>query len=134
MMTKIQGQSLRLLRNLQVLNRKDAITVTWLFVAAVLPFVHLKFGSGIVDPFLITSVPMRTDTFVWMLCDGISTICFAVFALRAAHPRMKIFALLWLVYCVVDLLLFMWCYNEKNYYYIPYLIMMLIAIKLYRKL
>lgn len=133
-MTQIRGQSLRLLRNLQVLNRKDAITVTWLFVAAVLPFVHLKFSDRIVDPFLIASVPMRTDTFVWMLCDGIGTICFGVFALRAAHPRMKIFALLWLVYCVYDLILFMWCYNEKNYYYIPYLIMMLIAIKLYRKL
>jgi hypothetical protein len=133
MYQKIQDQSLRLRQNLRVLNRKDATTVAWLFVAAVLPFVHLKFGEEIVDPFLTVSVPMQTNTFVWMLCDGIGTICFSVFAFRAVVQRFKVFALLWVVYCVYDLILFLWCYNEKNYYYIPYLIMMLIAWKLFKK-
>jgi hypothetical protein len=133
MYQKIQGQSLRLRQNLRVLNRKDATTVAWLFVAAVLPFVHLKFGEEIIDPFLTVSVPMQKNTFVWMLCDAIGTICFSVFSFRAVAQRFKVFALLWLVYCVYDLILFVWCYNEKNYYYIPYLIMMLIAWKLFKK-
>jgi hypothetical protein len=123
----------RLLRSLQVVNRRDVITVTWLFVAAVLPFVHLRFGERVIDPFLVCSVPMRTDTFVWMLCGGMSTICFAVFAYRACVTRLKVFAFLWVLYCVYDLIMFMWCYNEKNYYYIPYLIMILIAWKLFKK-
>lgn len=122
-----------LLRRLRVVSRRDAITVTWLFIAAVLPFVHLRFGSKIIDPFLNRSMPMRTDSFVWLLCGEFSWICFSVFTLRAVQKRFQVFALLWLVYCVYDLILFIWCYNDKNYYYLPYLIMVLIAWKLYKK-
>jgi hypothetical protein len=121
------------LRRLRVRDRSDGITVTWLFITAVLPFVHLRFGSEVIDPFLNTSMPMRTDSFVWMLCSGIMWVTFSVFVYRAVQVRFKTFVLLWLVYCIYDLLMFIWAYNQIQYYYIPYLIMLLIAFKLFKK-
>jgi hypothetical protein len=133
MIRKGRGQSLRLLRSLRVVSKQDAITVTWLAVAAMLQFVYLRFGEKNIDPFIITSVVIKTNTFVWMLCSGLGSICIGVFAYRAARPRLKIFALLWTVYCIYDVLLFIWCYNEKNYYYLPYFIMLFVTWKIFRQ-
>ena len=102
-------------------------------MAVTLPLVHLKVGEGVIDPFLRVSRPMPANIFVYYLCSGLSDVCFAVFAYRAVIQRMKVFALLWLLYCVYDVLLYLWCYNEKTYYYLPYGIMILIAFKIIRK-
>lgn len=133
MFQKARAQSLRLLRSLRVVSRRDAITVTWLALAVALPFIHLRFSEKIIDPFLTASVPMRTDTFVYMLCSGLSLICYGMFSYRAAIPRLKVFAWLWLWYCIYDLLLFIWCYNDKSYYYLPYVIMLAVTWKLFKK-
>lgn len=111
----------------------DVLTVALLFIAAVLPFIHLKFGTRIVDPFIMVSEPMRVDSFVWMLSGGFSWVCFSLFAYRTVQPKWRGYALLWLLYCVYDLILFIWCYNRTNYYYLPYAVMIIIALKLIKK-
>jgi hypothetical protein len=111
----------------------DVLTVALLFIAAVLPFVHLKFGTRIVDPFIMVSEPMRVDSFVWMLGGGFAWVCFSLFTYRTVQPKWRGYALLWCLYCVYDLMLFIWCYNRSNYYYLPYAIMIIIALKLIKK-
>ena len=106
----------------------DVFTVALLFIAAVLPFVHLKFSDRIVDPFIMVSEPMRVDSFVWMLGGVFSWVCFSLFTYRTVQPKWRGYALLWLLYCVYDLILFIWCYNRTNYYYLPYAVMIIIAL------
>jgi hypothetical protein len=127
-----QSRKIRL-RHLRVVSRHDAITVTWLAMAVVLPFVHLKFGTGVIDPFIAVSRPMPANYYAYGLFGGLGDICFAVFAYRGIKEELKIFAWLWMVYCICDLCLFFWCNNDKSYYYLPYMVMLFITWKLFRQ-
>ena len=120
------------LHRLPVMVANDAITVTWLALAAVLPFAHLPFGSRVVDPFLNVSQPMPLNWYVTYLCGALSSFCFAAFTFRAVNRKWKKLALMWLVYCGYDVLMFLWCFNAIAYYYIPYGLMLFVAFKIYK--
>lgn len=133
---KDQAQSLQTLRHLirlRVVGRSDVITVTWLAIAAVLPFIHLRFGARVIDPFIMKSIPMPANWFVYLLASSLGDVCFSVFAFRCVSGKWKTLTGMWMIYCMYDLFLFLWCYNEKSYYYLPYALMLIISWKMYKK-
>jgi hypothetical protein len=131
---KVPDLNLRhLLQADRLLHRKDVWTVILLVVAVVLPFLHLKFGPAMIDGFINCHRPMETRWYVYFLSHGVAQVSFGGFVYRAITERFRPFAWLWLWYCVYDLILFFWCFNEKNYYYIPYAILLVLTFKLYKK-
>jgi hypothetical protein len=113
--------------------RKDVVTLTLLVGAVVLPFLHLKFGSSLVDGFIAVSYPMEARNYVWYVCQEVATVIAWLFVYRSVRPQWKRVVQFYLMYCVYDMLLFFWCFNEKNYYYIPYVALLFITWKLFRK-
>ena len=137
-MTNQQGQGLSrqirlLVGRLRVVSRKDALTVSILAGSIAVRFIHLKFATQVVDPFIIVSRPMEIRWFVYFLGDAVGNVLFAWFVYRAAVSRLRIFAWLYLWYCIYDLILFIWCYNDKHYYFVPYVIMLAVTWKLFKR-
>lgn len=118
---------------LRLRNRGDSYTVILLVVAVVLPFVHLKFGSAMFDGFINCHRPMETRWYVYFLSQEIAQVSLAGFIYRACRPVFRPFAWLWLWYTVYDLLMFLWCCNEATYYYLPYVILLILTFKLYKR-
>lgn len=75
---------------------------------------------------------MEAQWYVYFLGNCLSAVSLAIFILRAVKPQFKVFAWLWLMWCVYDLLMFVWCCKEMNYYYLPYGILLLITWKMYK--
>lgn len=129
----LSPQLRRLVARLRVVSRRDALTVSILAGSIAVRFIHLKFATQVIDPFVNVSRPMEARWFVYFLGDALGNVLLSWFIWRAVMGKFKVFAWLYLMYCVYDLLLFFWCFNEKSYYYIPYAAMLLVTWKLFKR-
>lgn len=132
-MTVLDRNLKHLLHHLRILHsRKDVITVCFLVGAVIVPFVHLQFGGKVINGIITGSHPMEARWYVYFLGQEVSSVLLSVFIYRVVWTRFRFLAWLYFVYCVYDMILFFWCFNESTYYYVPYAVMLFVSWKMYK--